>query len=423
MGISVPSAQETLTLSNADSALLAGDYQTAIRIYNLNLKEDQTSYRALFGLARALAFSGKRKEAIKTFTDLLFLYPVDPDALLGRGRVFAWEKQYIEAELDLKTVIEKYPTYVDAWSALGDVYLWSGDLDKALTTYTKWVEFQSEEPAPYIARAKAYLAAREFSQARKDLQIAREGGGKKTEIDHLIRSIDRIPGATPWEGFLFYTFQSFSPERPNWHTYSPSLRRDLPFGSFRLIILQTTRFSRWDELVAIDSYIDLWRRAYGNFYVQTSDNLEFLPRLVYSAEIFQGVGEGWEMSASYRSMRWSGKPVSIYGASVAKYTGNWYLRERTTFVPEADGYSLSVAVFVRRYLLTVDDFIEVGVGRGDKVETFRETSDLERSSLFVIIRMERFFSSRMGVVLSGAYNNREDEPSSQNFSIGIKRRW
>ena len=411
------------TLSEADSALIGGNYEVAIRIYSLFLEEDSTSYGALFGLARAHAFSGQRKKAIQLFSDLLFLYPGDPDALLGRGRVLAWEKQYDEAELDLQSVTEKFPDYADAWSALGDVYLWSGDTVKATTTYSKWVELQPNNSASYIARAKAHRAARRFIQAREDLQAARAKGGNQMEINMLVRSIDRIPGATPWEGFLVYVFQTFTPERPNWHTYSPSLRRDLPYGSVRFVILQTARFSKRDESVALDSYLDLWQRAYGNFYVQTSVNPEFLPKLVYSAEIFQGLGKGWEISASYRNMRWGGKPVSIYGSSVAKYVGNWYLRERTTYVPNADGYGLSIAGFARLYFSTVDDFFEIGAGKGKTLELSNFGSDHEYDNFFIVARLEKFLNHRMGFVLSTVYENDEQGPDSRNLSLGIKRRW
>lgn len=65
-------------------------------------------------------------EAIQAFSDMLALYPDDPDARLGRGRVLAWEKRYGNAESDLRLVTNRLPTYADAWSALGDLYPWSG---------------------------------------------------------------------------------------------------------------------------------------------------------------------------------------------------------------------------------------------------------------------------------------------------------
>ena len=92
-------------------------------------------------------------------------------------------------------------------------------------------------------------------------------------------------------------------------------------------------------------------------------------------------------------------------------------------VPDSEDFSISMSSFIRRYLKTVDDFIEIGLGRGDKVETYQQTSDWERSNLFIIIRSEIFFLGNTGLVLSVAYNNKKDAPSSRNLSLGIKQRW
>lgn len=410
------------TLSEADSALIEGNYDLAIQIYTFFLEEDSTSYAALFGLARAFAFSDKPGEAIQAFTDLLFLYPGDPDALLGRGRVYAWEHRFIGAEIDLTTVTKNYPEYGDAWSALGDMYLWSGEPVKALEMYSIWMAVDPDSPDPHMKRANAYVALRLFPQAREDLRIAGDRGIERKRIDSMIRSINRIPGATVWEGFMFYGFHAFTLDRPNWHTYSPSVKRDWNSGSIRFVVLRTSRFSKWDGSLAVDSYVDLRPRVYGNFYLQIASKPDFLPNRVFSTEIFHGVGEGWEISASYRNMRWNEKSVGIYGTSLAKYTGNYYLRGRFTVVPGED-FSISVSSFVRRYLKTVDDFIEIGLGRGDKIETFRQTSDWERSNLFMIIRSETFFLGSTGLVFSLAYNSKKNSPSSRILSLGIKQRW
>ncbi|MGH7770819.1 MAG: tetratricopeptide repeat protein [Candidatus Binatia bacterium] len=186
-------------LLEADSALKRGDYETATRLYRFHLEKEPSSYEALFGLARALAFSGKRKEAIEVYTDLLATHPDDADARLGRGRVFAWEGRFDEAEKDLRFVTERFPTYADAWSALGDLYLWSGRADLAVSAYTKWVELSPDEPGPYISRAKAHRDARRFSLAREELFSARVKGGDRDEIDRLLRELDRIPSALPWK--------------------------------------------------------------------------------------------------------------------------------------------------------------------------------------------------------------------------------
>ncbi|MFQ6616433.1 MAG: YaiO family outer membrane beta-barrel protein [Fidelibacterota bacterium] len=409
-------------IATADSALSAGDYATALRVYSEYLEKDSTSYPALMGIARSLAYSGESTQALETYTRLLSLYPGDPDALLGRGRTLAWEKRFAEAERDLVSVVERYPSYSDAWSALGNLYVWSGDLQKARGTLSRWMEELPDDPGPYLALAKVNRSERRFQKARKNLRIAQEKGGNKEEIDRLLRTLNRIVGATPWEGTFLYTFQSFTQDRPSWHTYAPSIRRDIPKGSVRFVVLRTVRFSQWDDLIALDSYLDLWRRSYGNFYVETSTRPGFLPRLVFSGEIFQGVGNGWELSISYRNMRWTGNPVSIWGGSLAKYVGALYLRGRATLVPKASGSTLSVQGFGRLYLDTVDDFVEMGIGLGREVGSSLESEAFGGESLLVSVRGETFLTKRIGVAVSAVYE-RNSGYESRNVSLGIKHRW
>jgi len=52
------------------------------------------------------------------------------------------------------------------------------------------------------------------------------------------------------------------------------------------------------------------------------------------------------------------------------------------------------------------DVILLDLGKGDEVETYRQTSDWERSNLFIIIRSEIFFLGNTGLVLSVAYNKK-----------------
>ncbi|MFH1740561.1 MAG: YaiO family outer membrane beta-barrel protein [bacterium] len=411
-------------LSEADSALARGDWEAAIRDYRLCLEKDPSSYEAQFGLAQALSFSGKHSEAIQVYTNLLSTHPDDPDARLGRGRVYAWERQFEEAETDLTFVTEKHPEYTDAWSALGDVYLWSARPDQATEMYTRCIEQKPDEPAHYIARAKAHRNTRRFAEARKDLDSAHAKDGDQDEINQLLRELQRVPGARPWEASANYSFQSFNEDRADWHTYNASIRRTFERGSLALETIRTHRFSEWDEAAALDGYLDLWPRAYGNLRLQFTSDADVLPRNDSAVEVFQGFGPGWEISASYRNMDYPDDDVDLYGASLGKYIGNWYLRGRTTFLDEDGSLLSSHAFFARRYLETVDDFIEVGGGRGKEVVTIAAgpTTTTHRTH-FYTLRVQKFLNSQFGVTLSANYEDQEDLPVGRGFSIGIITRW
>ena len=411
-------------LSQADSALEQGDYEAAIRAYRLYVEKEPKSYEARFGLARALAFSEKRREAIEVYTDLLRTHPDDPDARLGRGRVYAWEKQSKEAEKDLTFVTQKYPDYADAWSALGNLYLWTQRPNEAAEAFTKWIELLPDDSVPYIARAKAYRDARRFSLARDDLRSARAKGGNKDEINQFLRELYRVPGALPWEMAVRYSFESFSSERADWHTYTAYVRRTFSRGSLAFESIRTRRFSMWDEAAALDGYLDLWPRAYGNLRLQVTSDADVLPRSDYAVEIFQGLGDGWEISGNYRHMDYPNDNVDIYGVSLGKYVGDWYLRGRTSFLHERGSFISSHGFFARRYLKTVDDFLEVGGGRGKELVTIGAGPRIEtHRTHFFTLRMQKFLSPRLGFTVAADYNDQEDLPVGRGFSFGIITRW
>jgi tetratricopeptide (TPR) repeat protein len=116
-------------LPSADAALELQYYEQAARLYRTHLQSEPDSYRALYGLARALAFGGQWGEALTVYDTLLVRYPDDPDARLGQGLVHAWRGEFEQAEAELAAITHSHPEYEDAWRALGNTYYWSGRVD------------------------------------------------------------------------------------------------------------------------------------------------------------------------------------------------------------------------------------------------------------------------------------------------------
>ncbi len=116
-------------LPSADAALELQYYEQAARLYRTHLQSEPDSYRALHGLARALALGRQWDEALAAYDTLLSGYPEDPDARLGQGLVHAWRGEFEQAEAELAAVTHSHPEYEDAWRALGNTYYWSGRVD------------------------------------------------------------------------------------------------------------------------------------------------------------------------------------------------------------------------------------------------------------------------------------------------------
>ena len=394
----------------ADAELTAGneardrsDYPAAIGHYRLALTRDPQSYEARFQLARLLSFTHQHEEAIRLYTELLSTRPANSDLLLGRGRTYAWEGRWAESEADLTSVTWLLPDYADAWAALGDLYLWSGRPAEAVKAYAHWVALRPDEPAAYLARSRAYRALE-----RPEPQAV-------------------APGSLHWLAHVGDTYSNFSAGRSAWSEYDASIRGFFPRGSLAAESLVARRFSLTDHAFALDGYADAWPRAYLNLRYQYSPTATLYPQQAYRAELFQGIGRGWEPSVSYDHMSFTSSNVDMYGVGVGKYVGNWFLRLRTLLIPSTTGLGVSHRAIARYYFSgNADDYLEMNGG-------FSHGSELLPHGVLVDVtsswtaggQIQKFFTPRFGIWLTASVS---DEHTSNPFverdaSLTLLLRW
>lgn len=427
-------ADAATAMAAGNAARDRGDYAAAIEHYRAAVAAAPKSYEAKFQLARTLSYTNQRQEAIRLYTELLVTRPNNSDLLLARGRTYAWEGRWSEAEADLTAVTTRLPGYGDAWSALGDMYLWSDRPDFAVKAYGRWIAAQPTEPRAYLARARAYRAVGDLDAARADLGAARAHGAAVAEVDRLLAALERRaePEAATPEGFLWaaslnYSFSHFSPDRDKWNEYTASVRHYWQHASLAVEYLKANRFALTDDAVALDAYIDLWSRAYANVRYQYSPDAALYPEDAYRAEVFQGVGQGWELSGSYDRLNFTNTNVNMYGVGLGKYTGNWYLRWRTLFIPSTAKSGTSHRAIARYYFSgDADDYVEVngGFSRGGDFRGQSQIIDVT-SGWTVGAAVRKYFSSRWGVRLAADYS---DEQTANPFversvSASLLFRW
>lgn len=337
--------------------------------------ERAPSFDEQFQAARKLALAGQRDEAIRAYSDLLLRSPGNADVLLGRGQVYSWMGSWPQAEADLLAATAASPRYAGAWTALGNMYLWSDRPAQAVDAFAHAVELNPNDPAAHIARGRAHRAAGDVVAARADFDAAAELGADATEVEKYRVSLTPrvqnpeavVPAGYLWSGSVAAGWTTWSPERADWSDYTVSVRRHFDRASLAVEFLGARRFDINDQAWALDAYVRLWPRAYANLRYQHGPQADLFPVRSWRAEIFQGVGRGWELSASYDRLEFSSS-VDMYGIGVGKYTGNWYLRWRRLFVPGDDGTSVSDQLLARNYYRgDGDTYVEgrVGFGRSD----------------------------------------------------------
>lgn len=367
--------------------------------------------------AGALYKSGQHDEAIKIYSGLIEENPNDLDSRVARGRLYAWKGIYPQAEQDLLFVLAASPKYGDAWSALLDVYAWSGQHDKGLEAAAAWMKQMPGSADAHIHRARIYRNMRQFPEARKDLKKARELDERVQGADELARDLDRIPAARPWEVSGSYETSSSLPyDRADWTAYYASVRREHPLGSTQIESVRAKLYSLSDRGISTDNYFNLWRRSYGNLYYFAGLDTVFFPKTDLFAEVYQGFGQGGEISGSYRYTGRAADNADQYGAALSWYAGSFYLRGKTTLIPKDMGLAYTQNFSVKMYLQTVDDFIEASGGFGKDVWTINSAG--EDHSLWITgARVQKFIGARFGVMIAGTYQEYEKLPPSRSVRI------
>ena len=111
-----------------------GQQAAALERINTFLAANPKDAQAMFMKGIILAESGKREEAIKSFTDLTEKYPNLPEPYNNLAVLYADAGQYDKAKKALETAIKTHPSYATAHENLGDIYarMASEAYDKAL---------------------------------------------------------------------------------------------------------------------------------------------------------------------------------------------------------------------------------------------------------------------------------------------------
>jgi len=237
-----------------------------------------------------------------------------------------------------------------------------------------------------------------------------------------------VPAATDtaaaqWRASLVYGFEDFTSSWTTWQSWTARLERKSPSGSVALEAATASRFGLWDQGGALDTYHLLWRRAYGNVRLGLAPGARVTPRLDFTTEVYQGLPGDWEASAGYRRMNYAGSGVNLWGASLARYAGNWYLVARLTAVPQSGRLGGGVSLLVRRYLETADDFLDVSGGTGAEVVTLAADSVAVERSRFLAVRLQRFVTTTVGFALAATYNTQQGIPTRRGLSLGAMYRW
>jgi YaiO family outer membrane protein len=386
--------------------------------------------------ARALANGGQPELALAAYSALLSRSPGNADVLLGRGIVYARLGRWSEAEADLGAAAKASPDYADVWEALGNTYRWSEQPAKALDAYDRLVALRPQDPAALALRARAHRALGHVPDARADLEKARSLHGDADDIDTLIADLQPRPpvptaGSADTTAAAGYTWGASLSSSwtdvgsgPRWNDQTASLRHYTKNGSLGFETLRAHRFGQHDYAWALDGYAGLWRGAYANLRYQHSATSRLFPANSGRLEVWQALGGGWEASLSDDVLGFDSR-VNIYGISIAKYAGNFYVQLRHQNIVSEGSHSTGERLLARWYYLgDADNYLELSANSGRSDDPLSLVGGRARSGGggFAWVR---YFSPQWGGKLGASFSKSASGQggNERGLSFALYRRW
>lgn len=381
-----------------------------------------------FNDARALANAGQPEMALAAYNALLARSPGNVDVLLSRGIVYGRLKRWAEAEADLQAVTAAAPNYVDAWSALGNVYFWSDQPAKAVEAYRRWSALRPDDADARVALGRALAAAGRESESRAEFERARAMGAivpvaaEAQPPDARAASPEAFAAAGySWAASVSGSWTDAGPG-PRWNDQTISVRHYAKRGSLAFETLRAHRFGQQDYAWALDAYTDLWQGAYANLRYQRSPAARLFPHNSGRAEVYQSLGHGWEASASDDVLAFAASRVSIYGLSLGKYVGNFYIALRHQEIVSSGSHSNGERLLSRYYYRgDADNYVELSANRGrsdDAASLVGGRAHSGGAGLAWVTYWNKAWGGRVGASASrsGGTNDRE-------LAFSVYRRW
>jgi YaiO family outer membrane protein len=382
-----------------------------------------------YARARDLANGGQPELALAAYDALLARSPGNVDVLLGRGSVHARLEHWPEAERDLRAAAAAAPAYADVWSALGNMYAWSGRPEQAVEAYTRLIALQPGDPAHYVDRGRALRALGRSAAARADLDKARALGAGGDPVDALADALQPRagnPDATIAAGYTWAANLSAGwtdvGNGPRWNDQAASVRHYTKGGSLAFETLRAHRFGQHDVAWALDGYANLWQGAYANVRYQRSAAARLFPANAGRVELYQSLGNGWEASASDDVLGYASR-VNIYGVTIAKYTGDWYVQLRHQNIVSAGSHGTGERLLARWYYAgDADTYAEASVNSGRSDDPLSLVGGQSRSGGGSVTWV-RYWTPAWGTRVGASYSRAGDADNQRGLNVALYRRW
>jgi YaiO family outer membrane protein len=321
-------------------AMRARRFADAIEAWrtHLALRPDDDEARTAY--ARALAFQGRRGQAMEELRAVLRRHPRDADVRALLARVLAWDGARLAALSEAERALEIDPWSWDARLVAADVHLWEGRPAEAIPHYARALLTQ-DDPEVRKRYVRALLGAGLHTSAEREARRLRRSRPDDAEAKELLRAAE----LASVRGFVEGAVTLFEAGRvhPWWRVQASGRVRvssswELGGGlehhwrDFRARgtppVVPEPDYSRdtffWGE--------GIWRPADRPWslylYLGGAPQATFFPRITFEASPGYAIRKGLIVSLGYKGLGYVGQWAHLFTPSLTWYFGPYFLAVR-----------------------------------------------------------------------------------------------
>jgi tetratricopeptide (TPR) repeat protein len=169
--------------------LQAGDYKSAIAVYEQAASLDGENPRIFSGIGYLHTLEGNFPAAAKAYQKALYLDPNNPDFYFALGYSLANDGRYGDAATAYYQAIQLDPNNVNYYVALGVVFLRQQEYERATQMYHAIVAIDPTHQEAYEIMGKILVEQQQFEQAIVFLETAIDTFPESTELRLQLASV------------------------------------------------------------------------------------------------------------------------------------------------------------------------------------------------------------------------------------------
>ena len=248
-----------ITLTKAQNAEIARDFQTAVRLYKELLRDEPDNLEYLSAIGSNYVKANEDEKALPFYQKIIDLFPHSISAMNSMGGIFRRLKRYDESVEILKKALEENKELGTLNYTLGFTYREMGKFDEGIDCFEIVVNENPNDVLAYNHLGSIYAAKEDFEKAiliyKKGLQIDQNHPILNYNIAHSYESLGQYPDA-------IRSYEAALRTRPGWaeaiHDFSDLLLRcDKTKEAQNLVMRSIKLYPNDSKMLCILGYIFL----------------------------------------------------------------------------------------------------------------------------------------------------------------------